>query len=78
VACPACEAQPEQRCRGARGKEREANHSERVDAALASMPVRRSAQQERWEETARVDAALDAMARGEHPHVGLGSGRGSI
>jgi hypothetical protein len=35
VRCPACEATPGERCRGARGKPREANHQERVEAAAA-------------------------------------------
>jgi hypothetical protein len=33
VACPACAAEPGERCRGVRGREREANHRERVQAA---------------------------------------------
>lgn len=33
VECPACEASAGDRCRGARGRPREANHRERVQAA---------------------------------------------
>jgi len=36
VKCPACAAEPDERCRGVRGKPREANHRERVDAAEAA------------------------------------------
>ena len=31
--CPACAARPGERCTGTRGKRREANHRERVEAA---------------------------------------------
>jgi hypothetical protein len=33
VSCPACAAGEGERCRGVRGRPREANHRERVDAA---------------------------------------------
>jgi hypothetical protein len=33
VTCPSCEAPSGERCRGARGKLREANHRERIEAA---------------------------------------------
>jgi hypothetical protein len=39
VQCPACEAKPGERCRGVRGKPREANHRERVEAVEAQAAV---------------------------------------
>jgi hypothetical protein len=48
VRCPACEAEPGEQCTGARGKKREANHRERIEAAA-------KAQQPDW---SHYDAGL--------------------
>jgi len=44
VGCPACGAEAQARCRGIRGREREANHRERVDAAVADRSARADAE----------------------------------
>ena len=41
VQCPACEAAPGERCKGARHNERESNHRERVEAAEAAQERQR-------------------------------------
>ncbi len=37
VACPVCGAKPEQRCVGARGRPRESNHKQRIEAARTAL-----------------------------------------
>ena len=43
VECPACAARVGERCVGVRGRPREANHAERVQAAEATMSTTRQA-----------------------------------
>jgi hypothetical protein len=57
--CPACEAKRGERCRGARGKLREANHAERVDWAIQMVEARRRNAQKPPEFWAELYAAMD-------------------
>lgn len=55
VECPACGAGPQERCRGARGRPREANHLERVQVAQCA--------------ASEAEAADDPYTRNDDPYV---------
>jgi hypothetical protein len=57
--CPACKAKPGERCRGARGRPREANHAERVDWAIRMVEARRRNAEKPPEFWAELEAAMD-------------------
>lgn len=48
VGCPACGTDPLMCCRGVRGRERESNHRERVEAAVAEREAARKRRPKRY------------------------------
>ena len=81
VQCPACGATAGERCRGARGKAREANHGERVAQAIDDRPaptLRSASKAERIDATVRAleaSASAPRLSKAERIEARLGAAR---